>query len=314
MTKPVKFLFEANFDDRIKEPEPEDIEKKIEERLREEFEKTLKTEKEQAYELGFQDGETQALNSLEANIKIGIEKVIAQSQDLTQRFEQKKEEFQKQTVQLAFETAKYLSRHLITREPFSDVEALFLETLNFIRTEPHIFINVAEDLLKEAEHRILSFAEQQGYKGKITIQAQSDLEPGDWAFEWAQGGVTKHQAALEQAAKQAIFNYFEIENEDLETTDLEPIQQESQPDQNQDGLEFLDDVHKNNEENDQSEEEMREYEQEHSSEISDQKEYEAGSKEYEAGSRDNIPDIEEERAPSHDPKDRYSQIESLLGD
>ncbi|MEM7619157.1 MAG: hypothetical protein AAF228_01675 [Pseudomonadota bacterium] len=214
MTKPIKFLFNDNFDDRVVEPEPEDIEMKIEEKLQADFSVKLEDEKQKAYQNGFQEGQEKARESLEAEINKALQNIISNSEKMTNQFDEKIKDFRTQTINLGVSIAEKLAGELIKREPTNALESFFVETLSFIQTEPKILISVPEELTTETEQRLTRVAEQHNYKGNISILGQADMPHGDWCFEWSQGGVSKDQEKIKQAVTQSIENYLALNEND----------------------------------------------------------------------------------------------------
>ena len=80
------------------------------------------------------------------------------------------------------------------------VESCFAQVLD----EPRIIVRVAPDLVEPVRARLEADAGRHGFEGRVVVQPDPRLPPGDGRVEWTDGGADRDQARLIADIEQAV--------------------------------------------------------------------------------------------------------------
>jgi len=112
------------------------------------------------------------------------------------------------TVELSVAIARQLFPALLKRDGTAEIEALLVECLQVLRTEPAFTIRVPAEQADVLSERVQSVAASRGYEGRLTVLGDEALKLGDCRIEWAQGGMIRDReqiwSAIESAIEQAL--------------------------------------------------------------------------------------------------------------
>jgi len=202
--RPAKFMFATEFGS----PEPR---RKIEESEREIA--RLVAEVAAAEGRGFQagvakgkqDGEVREL----ARIAAALERLAAAAGETLARLGDERAAIEGEAIELALATGRTLARHLIAREPEGELLALLGEALSNLRGAPHLVLRVAPDLVETVEAKVKRLAWEKGYEGRLIVLGDPDAGAGDCRIEWADGGIVRDRAAMDQEIDRIVRRHIE---------------------------------------------------------------------------------------------------------
>ncbi len=112
-----------------------------------------------------------------------------------------------EAVEVAVAVGRKLAPELIAREPFAEIAALATECFAQLATTPHVAVRVNDTLLDTAREQLEEMARARGFAGRVVVLAEPDIAAGDCRIEWADGGVIRTQATIEEAIAQAVTRY-----------------------------------------------------------------------------------------------------------
>jgi flagellar assembly protein FliH len=97
---------------------------------------------------------------------------------------------------------------LLQRGAAGEIEALLVQCLTTLRTEPWFTIRVPAEQADELGERVQAVGKNHGYEGRLTVLGDESLKPGDCRIEWTQGGMIRDReqiwTAIEAAIAQAL--------------------------------------------------------------------------------------------------------------
>ncbi len=207
MAEPEKFLFDTQFDLTNTVAPQETPEEAVEKILRAEFEEKLRNAQQSSHKEGYDEGKTEALKEIEAQIAKTLEILIEKADTLFEDLEKKVSSIRVEAVEIALIAAKKLSRDLIQDHPTAALEALFAETIDHIRTQPHITVSVPEDQSENMEQRLQATAADRGFAGKISVSGEPKMTCGDFHIEWPDGALTLDNAAISKQVSEVVERY-----------------------------------------------------------------------------------------------------------
>jgi flagellar assembly protein FliH len=161
----------------------------------------------QAYRKGFSAGQAQAQNDAEQRIATALG-VIAEGLDkLNRGLDGIETRLEIESVQVAVAVASKLAPELIARQPFAEISALATECFRHLATTPHIVVRVSADIHDIAKIKLDEIAQSRGFEGRLVIMSDPAMKPGDCRIEWAEGGVSRDQAATLTAIGDVVARY-----------------------------------------------------------------------------------------------------------
>lgn len=112
-----------------------------------------------------------------------------------------------EAVEVAVAIAKKLAPTLIDREPLAEIAALVAGCLAHLTDAPHVVVRVNVAVYPEARERLEALVRAHGFEGRLVVLAEPEIEPGDCRVEWADGGMVRDRAAIEQSVGDAVNRY-----------------------------------------------------------------------------------------------------------
>ena len=112
-----------------------------------------------------------------------------------------------ESVEVAFSVARKLAPELIAAEPFAEIATLAAGCFRQLVAAPHVVVRIAEPIYQTAHKRLDEIARLHGFEGRLVVLAEPGIAAGDCRIEWADGGLSRDRAAIEQAIGEAVARY-----------------------------------------------------------------------------------------------------------
>jgi flagellar assembly protein FliH len=161
----------------------------------------------QAHRNGFAAGHAQAeqeathrIASALTLVADGMEKLDRALRDIEARLET-------EAVEVAVAVASKLAPELIAREPLAEILALATECFRHLVSAPHVVVHVGPDIYDAVRQKLEEIAAARGYEGRLMVQSEAGLAPGDCRIEWTEGGMVRDRAATAAAIEDAVARY-----------------------------------------------------------------------------------------------------------
>jgi len=160
-----------------------------------------------AFDAGHKEGHQTALELQPARLAAAMEKLGMQVSLEIARSEARALAQEIGAIELALELARKLAGRAIERYPVAAIESAVQECFTEARTAPHIAVRVHESLVEDVKAHLGGLAADRGFAGKLVILGEPEIAPGDVRLEWADGGVVRERAAIDQAIEKTIHNH-----------------------------------------------------------------------------------------------------------
>jgi flagellar assembly protein FliH len=161
----------------------------------------------QAYRKGFAAGQEQAQTEAVEHIATALG-LIADSMDKLHRALAGIEaRLETEAVDVAVAVAGKLAPELIARQPFAEISALATDCFQHLVKTPHVVVHIAPEIHDMAKDKLEEIARARGFEGRLMVQAEDGLKPGDCRIEWADGGVKRDAAATRAVIDDAVARY-----------------------------------------------------------------------------------------------------------
>lgn len=171
-----------------------------------------------AFESGHKEGYAVALHEQPARLAAALEKLSVQISMEIARSDARAMAQEIGAIELALELARKIAGHAIDRFPVAAIESAVQECFAEARTAPHVAVRVHESLVADVKEHLGKLAAERGFAGKLIILGEPEIAVGDVRLEWADGGVVRERAAIEQAIEKTIHNHIMS----VETAEGEP--------------------------------------------------------------------------------------------
>ena len=161
----------------------------------------------QAHRKGFAAGQAQAQNEAAQRAAAALARVADGLERLDRALTGIETRLETEAVEVAVAVAAKLAPQLIAREPFAEISALATECFHQLVTTPHIVVHIGADIYETAKDRLEEIAHARGFEGRLMVTPDPAMAPGDCRIEWADGGVTRDQAATLSAIDDVVGRY-----------------------------------------------------------------------------------------------------------
>jgi flagellar assembly protein FliH len=149
----------------------------------------------QAYRKGFDAGHAQAKTEATEHVANALTKIADSMEQLDRALGGIEARLETEAVQVAVAVAAKLAPELIAREPFTEVSALATECFRQLVATPQITVHIGADIHETAKDKLEDIARAHGFDGRLMVQPDSTMAPGDCRIEWTDGGVIRDRAA-----------------------------------------------------------------------------------------------------------------------
>jgi flagellar assembly protein FliH len=197
--EPVKFLFDDEFG--------ADGARKRSKLTMAEHETLLAGAQEESFRLGFAAGKGEMSAADQHRIAAAAEQIADAMEMIAHQMLSLEQRLEAEAVEVAVAVANKLAPALIEREPLAEIEKLVVEVFGELRSAPHVAVRLPKQLVDEASTHLLKLADERGYAGRLVLLPDPDLGPDDCRIEWADGGVHRDRAGIENRIAEAVTRY-----------------------------------------------------------------------------------------------------------
>ena len=160
-----------------------------------------------AHRNGFAAGQAQAQSEIAQNTASALA-VIADGLDRIHRaLGEIETRLETEAVEVAVAVAGKLAPELIAREPFAEISALATECFRHLVKTPHVSVRISADLYAAGKDKLEEIAQARGFEGRLVVQPDAALAPGDCRIEWSEGGVNRDRAAMLAVVDDVVARY-----------------------------------------------------------------------------------------------------------
>ena len=161
----------------------------------------------QAHRKGFAAGLAQAQTEAAQRVAAALGLIADGLERLDRALTGIEARLETQAVEVAVAVAAKLAPQLIAREPFVEISALATECFHQLVATPHIVVRIGADIHEAAKAKLEEIARARGFEGRLMVVPDPAMAPGDCRIEWADGGVTRDQAATLSAIDDVVARY-----------------------------------------------------------------------------------------------------------
>lgn len=160
-----------------------------------------------AHRKGFEAGQAQARTEASERIARALTQIADSVARLHAALGDIEARLETEAVQVAVAVASKLAPELVAREPLIEMAALASECFRQLVATPQISVHVGADIFDAAREKLEDIARLRGFDGRLTVQPDGAIAPGDCRIEWADGGVNRDTAATLSAIEDVVGRY-----------------------------------------------------------------------------------------------------------
>lgn len=149
-----------------------------------------------AYEEGRQAGESEAQQRTERLTATALNALADQMSGLFRQQEDANDVNARTAVRIAMSVLKKVLPVACETHGFAEVTRVVEEVVEHLLDEPRIIVKVAEPLMEAVRERLEVVCQTHGFEGRVVVQPDPRLTPGDCRVEWTDGGAERDQARL----------------------------------------------------------------------------------------------------------------------
>jgi flagellar assembly protein FliH len=213
-----KYMFDLDFDPpgtrfrsapaEIAPPEPEIVPVEIAPPPPTFTEEDLQLVRDSAYEEGRRSGLDEATRSTERALAEATARLAAGLSGLREAEANSADEAQRVAARVAMAVLRKVLPAACEANAFDEVIRTVLDCFAHVLDEPRIIVRLAADLVDPVREKLEPLAGQHGFEGRVVVQADPRLPPGDCRVEWTDGGAERDQvrliADIEAAVERAL--------------------------------------------------------------------------------------------------------------
>ncbi len=208
-----KFLFDFDFDDvKLMEEivreeaeeegiEPEEPEEPPEPTFSQE---ELDAARQEGFNQGKAEGNQEAMGAIEQQLIGVVGQLNEQVSGIHQVQADNLEEFHKETATLALAICKKLFPVLNEQGGFNEVANAAEEIMSNLLQEPRLSVSVQEEYAAPLKERIEAQLSQSGYRGKLSVKGDSELQNGELRVDWQSGYAKRNPNELLEEISEVV--------------------------------------------------------------------------------------------------------------
>jgi flagellar assembly protein FliH len=153
---------------------------------------------------GYLDGQNTARDEETARLARAMEAVADSFEHVRHELDAIHATASGEALRFAHAFAMRLAGTVIERYPLASIEQAARSIFDDLRGAPHVAVRVAPDLVEATRDRLQVISRDKGYEGRLIILGEPEIMRGDVRIEWADGGIIRDGAALNQILTSAV--------------------------------------------------------------------------------------------------------------
>jgi flagellar assembly protein FliH len=147
----------------------------------------------------FNEGRNAALGDETAKLARAMESVAMALEEVRRDLDHIQVMASEEAIRFATDMAKKLAGALLDEKPLATIQDVARQIFIDLRGHAHVAIRVAPELVDGTKEKLTTIARESGFEGKLIVMGEPEIAPGDVRIEWADGGIVRDRALLEQS-------------------------------------------------------------------------------------------------------------------
>ena len=157
-----------------------------------------------AYARGVDEGRRQAQAETGRQLAEAAERLAAQVAAGIAGEARLAAEVEQQGLRFFAALSRKLAGDALAQQPLGPITELASDAFRHLRGVPHVVIRVSPGLVEDADALMGRLARERGFEGRTVVLGDEQLAPGDARIEWADGGLVRNGAELDEAVARIL--------------------------------------------------------------------------------------------------------------
>jgi flagellar assembly protein FliH len=164
-----------------------------------EHEMLVATAVEQARTEAFAEGRMSALDDETAKLARAMESVAMALEEVRRDLDHIQTMASEEAIRFATDLSMKLAGKLLDEKPLATITDVAQQIFADLSGHAHVVVRVAPEITDSAKEKLSIIARERGFEGKLIVMGEPEIAPGDVRIEWADGGIIRDRAQLEQS-------------------------------------------------------------------------------------------------------------------
>lgn len=159
----------------------------------------LQEAEERGFARGVGEGQQRTQAQTEARLAAALERLAEGAAQLIGAADRRQADLEREALAFAVALARKLAGDALAAEPLAAIAEAARDAFQHLRGVPHLVVRVNEGLVEPVDALIQRIARERGFEGRLVVLGEPDIARADVRLEWADGGVIRDQARIEEA-------------------------------------------------------------------------------------------------------------------
>lgn len=153
---------------------------------------------------GAAEGRRQAQAEHEARLGDALLRVAEAAARLLAESDARHALHEEEAIGFALELGRKLAGDALREDPLGPIAEAARAAFQHLRGVPHLVARVNQAQVEEVDRLLAGLARDRGFEGRVVVLGEPDIAVGDARLEWADGGVSRERARIDDVVAQGF--------------------------------------------------------------------------------------------------------------
>ena len=159
----------------------------------------LQEAEQRGFARGLGEGQQRMQAQIEARLAAVVERLADNAAQLLKAAEQRQADLEQEALAFAIALARKLAGGALEAQPLAPIAEAARDAFQHLRGVPHLVVRVNQSLVEPVDALVQRIGRERGFDGRLVVLGEPDIAQGDVRLEWADGGVIREQARIDEA-------------------------------------------------------------------------------------------------------------------
>jgi flagellar assembly protein FliH len=147
----------------------------------------------------FAEGRLAALDDETAKLARAMESVSMALEEVRRDLDHIQTMASEEAIRFATDLSMKLAGKLLDEKPLATIIDVAKQIFSDLSGHAHVVVRVAPEITDSTKEKLSVIARERGFEGKLIVMGEPEIAPGDVRIEWADGGIIRDRAQVEQS-------------------------------------------------------------------------------------------------------------------
>jgi flagellar assembly protein FliH len=169
---------------------------------------------------GYSQAQAEAAATEQHRAAAALERIAAGLERLAGSLAAIEAKVETEAIEVAVAVARKLAPELVAREPLAELAALAADCFRHLVATPHVVVRVNGTIHAAAREELDRMVNARGLDSRLVVLVDPEIAAGDCRIEWADGGITRDNAAIAGAVGEAVTRYVDARRTAADTAEI----------------------------------------------------------------------------------------------